>query len=171
MYMCVLLIAMRQVFHCFSPARELPSQLQLFDGHVTFTRFSLVCPACPADKRTFYQHNLLKYMTEKRTEAGHTEPLPEGNEPRDPTAEPRLKTPVKQTIYWMFDELDVAPMDRKLSRAEVGSFMNDTKLNVHPRACAESQWSYCDYNNDNYISLSEWCWCTGLDPSKCVVIN
>ena len=149
----------------------MPSGFALFDDHVLFSVLLVIRSACPADKRTFYQHNLLKYMTEKRTEAGHTEPLPEGNEPRDPTAEPRLKTPVKQTIYWMFDELDVAPMDRKLSRAEVGSFMNDTTLNVHPRACAESQWSYCDYNNDNYISLSEWCWCTGLDPSKCVVIK
>ncbi|XP_065186451.1 uncharacterized protein LOC135817249 isoform X3 [Sycon ciliatum] len=122
-------------------------------------------PTCPADKRTFYQHNLLNYMTMKRTEAGHTEPLPESDEPRDPTAEPRLKTPAKQTIYWMFDELDVAPMDRKLSRAEVGVFMNNTVRNVHPRACAESQWNYCDYNDDGSISLSEWCWCTGLDPT------
>ena len=122
--------------------------------------------ACPAEKRSFYQFNLLQYMTARRTEAGHTEPLPESDAPHDPTAEPRLNTPVKQTIYWMFDEMDVAPMDRKLSRSEVASFLNDTTVNVHPRACAESQWSYCDYNSDGYIGLSEWCWCTGLDPSK-----
>ena len=105
-------------------------------------------------------------MTAKRTEAGHTEPLPESDEPRHPTAEPRLKTPAKQTVYWMFDELDVAPMDRKLSRSEAAGFFGDTTLNVHPRACAESQWSFCDSNDDGYISLSEWCSCTGLDPSK-----
>jgi len=122
--------------------------------------------ACPAQSRSFYQHNLLAYMTNKRNEAGHVEPSPETDTPHDPTAEPRLKTPTKQTIYWMFDELDVAPMDRKLSRAEVSDFMNDTVRNVHPRACAETQWQHCDYNEDGYISLSEWCWCNGLDPSK-----
>ena len=128
--------------------------------------FLFVITACPAEKRSFYQFNLLQYMTARRTEAGHSEPLPESDAPQDPTAEPRLNTPVKQTIYWMFDEMDVAPMDRKLSRSEVASFLNDTTVNVHPRACAESQWSYCDYNSDGYIGLSEWCWCTGLDPSK-----
>ena len=126
----------------------------------------MCCVACPAEKRTFFQHNLLQYMTQARNDAGHVEPLPESDEPRDPTAEPRLKTPAKQTIYWMFDELDVAPMDRKLSRSEAGAFFGDAALNVHPRACAESQWDYCDYNEDGSISLSEWCWCTGLDPSK-----
>lgn len=102
----------------------------------------------------------------KRAEAGHVEPSPSTGELSDPSAEPRMNTPAKITIYWMFDELDVAPMDRKLSRAEVGAFMNETVRNVHPRACAESQWTYCDYDDDDYISLSEWCWCNGLDNRK-----
>ena len=121
---------------------------------------------CSQDSRRLYQERFLALMTGMRNEAGHSEPLPEGDEPQDPTAEPRLKTPAKQTIYWMFDEMDVAPMDRQLSRSEAARLLSMATESIRPQACAESQWSYCDYNSDNYISLSEWCWCTGLDPSK-----
>ena len=105
-------------------------------------------------------------MTKKRQEAGHVEPSPEPEATRDPTAEPRLRTPEKQTIYWMFDTLDVSPSDRRLSRQEAGQFFSEAILEVSPRACAEDHWSRCDYNSDGYISLSEWCWCSGLDPGQ-----
>ena len=107
-------------------------------------------------------------MSQKRDEAGHVEPSAEPEGTVDPSAEPRLKTPAKQTIYWMFDELDVAPMDRQLSVSEAGDFFHSAEREVGPRACAMSHWDRCDYNRDGSISLSEWCWCTGLDPSKVV---
>ena len=118
---------------------------------------------CPAENRKFYQNNLLRFITTKRRQAGHVEPSPEPGATRDPTAEPRLKTPEKQTIYWMFDQLDVSPHDRRLSHEEADAFFAETVQVVSTRACAEDQWSYCDYNKDDHISLEEWCWCTGLD--------
>ena len=121
---------------------------------------------CSPSKERYFQANLLKFMTKKREEAGHVEPTSEPEGPVDPTAEPRLKTPAKQTIYWMFDELDVSPMNRELSRSEAESFFSEVEREVGPRACAVSHWEKCDYNRDGSISLSEWCWCTGLDPSK-----
>ena len=105
-------------------------------------------------------------MTDKRTQSGHVEPEPEIGTTRDPMAEPRLRTPEKQTIYWMFDELDVSPSNRVLSTSELSRFEEEVKLSVGPRACAESFVSYCDYNKDGVISLGEWCWCNGLDNSK-----
>ena len=128
--------------------------------------FLCFCTVCPADKRKYYQANLLRFISNKRTESGHVEPSAEPGATRDPTAEPRLKTPAKIAIYWMFDELDVSPNDRRLSREEAKNFLAETSREVAPRACADDQWSYCDYNNDDFISLSEWCWCTGLDPSE-----
>ena len=129
----------------------------------------LSCIACPADKRQFFQHRMLQFIEKKRTEA-RVEPEPErssdSEESRDPAAEPRLKTPAKVAIYWMFDELDVSPMDRQLSSEEMSSFLTEVQREVDPRACAESMKSYCDYNEDGMISLSEWCWCSGLDNSK-----
>ena len=122
--------------------------------------------ACPAAKVKYFQHNLVEFMSRKRSEAGHEEPSAEPSATRDPTAEPRLNTPAKQTIYWMFDELDVNPMDRRLSKSEAGSFFEEAIREVSPRACAEDQWSRCDYNKDGFISLSEWCWCSGLDPCE-----
>ena len=122
--------------------------------------------ACPAEKVKYFQRNLVNFMSMKRQEAGHVEPSAEPHATRDPTAEPRLKTPEKQTIYWMFDQLDVSPLDRRLSHKEVQSFITEASLEVAPRACAESLWSRCDYNNDSYISLGEWCWCSGLDPGE-----
>ena len=123
-------------------------------------------PACPASKVSYFQHNLVEFMSKKRKEAGHVEPSAEPGATRDPTAEPRLKTPAKISIYWMFDQLDVSPNDRRLSRQESESFFAEAIDEVSPRACAEDHWSRCDYNGDNYISLSEWCWCSGLDPGK-----
>ena len=112
---------------------------------------------------------MLQFIEKKRTEA-RVEPEPErssdSEESRDPAAEPRLKTPAKVAIYWMFDELDVSPMDRQLSSEEMSSFLTEVQREVDPRACAESMKSYCDYNEDGMISLSEWCWCSGLDNSK-----
>ena len=104
----------------------------------------------------------------KRAEAQVT-PEPESasdGEERDPAVEPRLNTPAKVAIYWMFDELDVSPMDRQLSESETSSFLSEVVREVGPRACAESLKSYCDYNEDGMISLSEWCWCSGLDSGK-----
>lgn len=102
-----------------------------------------------------------------RQEAGHVEPSPEEpNQVTDPQAEPRLTTPAKVAIYWMFDELDVSPMDRTLSHSEADAFFSIMQRSVGPRACALEHWSRCDYNNNGNISLMEWCWCTGLDPGK-----
>ena len=148
------------------------AQVFLIYFHSYFFCFACVLGAvegpgnCTAAARRIYQQRFLALGTRARAEAGHSEPLPESDEPRDPTAEPRLKTPVKQTIYWMFDEMDVAPMDRKLSRSEAASMLNLAASAIQPAGCAQTQWAYCDYNSDDYISLSEWCWCTGLDSSK-----
>ena len=109
---------------------------------------------------------MLKYMTSLKQAAGHVEPSPEPDATRDPQSEPRLSTPAKQTIYWMFDELDVAPNDRRLTTSELKDFTENVKRSVGPRACAESLVSYCDYNKDGNISLGEWCWCNGLDNSE-----
>ena len=137
---------------------------------LSFVRDNCCCfclhPACPASKVSYFQHNLVEFMSKKRKEAGHVEPSAEPGATRDPTAEPRLKTPAKISIYWMFDQLDVSPNDRRLSRQESESFFAEAIDEVSPRACAEDHWSRCDYNGDNYISLSEWCWCSGLDPGK-----
>jgi len=127
----------------------------------------VVFTVCPAEKRQVFQARMLRFMNAKKTEAGHVEPTGEPETTRDPRAEPRLSSPVKVTIYWMFDELDVAPMDRRLSSSEVSSFTEEVKQTVGPRACADSLISYCDYNSDGFISLGEWCWCNGLDNSKC----
>ena len=124
-------------------------------------------PVCPAEKRKYFQSQMLKFMTTKRDEAGHVEPSPEAETTRDPRSEPRLSTPAKQTIYWMFDELDVSPNDRRLSTSELSGFTEEVKRSVGPRACADTLVSYCDYNRDGFISLGEWCWCNGLDNSKC----
>lgn len=108
-----------------------------------------------------------------RNEAGHVEPTSDGQDEYvvDPRAEPRLRTPAKVAIYWMFDELDVAPMDRMLSQAEAGSFFSEISRDVGPRACAESHWQRCDYNHNGTISLFEWCWCGGLDVGKFSAID
>ena len=127
--------------------------------------FSLCTVACPADKRQYFQHRMLKFIEGKRTAAGVT-PEPESTAEPDPTAEPRLKTPAKMAIYWMFDELDVSPMDRQLSSTETASFLSEVIREVDPRACAETMKEYCDYNDDNMISLTEWCWCNGLDNGE-----
>ena len=121
--------------------------------------------ACPVEKRRNFQQRMLEFINKKRALAAPV-PETEPNAVQDPSAEPRLNTPAKEAIYWMFDELDVAPMDRQLSSSELSSFQSEVKCRVAPRACAESMTSYCDYNTDGYISLTEWCWCSGLDNSK-----
>lgn len=133
-------------------------------SHFSFFFFFCIA-ACPIEKRRNFQQRMLEFINKKRAVAN---PAPEAEPtgPRDPAAEPRLNTPAKVAIYWMFDELDVSPQDRKLSSQELSGFMMEIKCTVAPRACAESLTSYCDYNNDGYVSLSEWCWCSGLDNSK-----
>lgn len=125
--------------------------------------------ACPAEKRSYFQSRLLDFMSDKREHSGHVEPAPAIGTTHAPMAEPRLRTPAKQTIYWMFDELDVSPSNRVLSASELSQFEDEMEMSVGPRACAESFLSYCDYNNDGVISLGEWCWCNGLDNSKCLL--
>lgn len=126
-----------------------------------------VCASvCSADQRKYFQQNVLKFFTEKRTEAGHVEPTAEPGVSRSPAAEPRLETPAKQTIYWMFDELDQQPADRELAPNEVHTLFSELSREVGPRACADDMWRYCDYSDDGHISLSEWCWCTGQDPGQ-----
>ena len=125
---------------------------------------------CTPQKERYFQEKLLEYIEAKRVEAGHVEPTPVGNQDVvAPQAEPRIRTPSKIAIYWMFDQLDVSPMDRLLTHSEADSFFTEISREVGPRACSTIHWERCDYNHNTTISLAEWCWCNGLDPGKCVM--
>ena len=62
--------------------------------------------------------------------------------------------------------MDVAPHDDYLTRAETAAFMTKVKTRVEPFGCSLNYFTYCDRNSDDRISLSEWCFCHGLDNSK-----
>ena len=126
----------------------------------------LAATVCTPDKRTYFNRNLLDYFR-----AWHSrDPAlnrPEGASPYpEPSAEPRISTPAKELVYWAFDKMDVAPYDRQLQPNEVAPFESAMTTGVSPRACANNFLEFCDANEDDRISLHEWCDCTGYEPPQ-----
>eukprot|EP00117_Sycon_ciliatum_P036387 scpid49483/ scgid27402/ Chymotrypsin-elastase inhibitor ixodidin len=138
------------------------------DHHVSLSEWCYCTgldSVCTPEKRTMFNEKILDHIKDLKAEkeqAEGSQPEPERN-PNVPTAEPRLDSPAKELVYWMFDELDVAPYDRHLSQKETWRFVEGLETNVTQRACGSSLLEHCDCNNDQRIGLNEWCWCLGLD--------
>ncbi|XP_062502729.1 uncharacterized protein LOC134179790 [Corticium candelabrum] len=125
---------------------------------------------CPAGNRRRFNSNILEYM--KLQKEGSNVPMtvpPFEGEP-EPESEPSIKTPLKALVYWQWDRLDISPHDDYLTKSEVKTYMKDVRLTVEPFGCGLDYFKYCDRNSDDKISLSEWCYCHGLD-NKCPVDN
>ena len=73
-----------------------------------------------------------------------------------------LDTPEKRVIEWKFSELDTKK-DNKLRRREVRPLKRMIKKLVKPKACAKTFDQYCDLDQDNTITRSEWSVCLGVD--------
>jgi hypothetical protein len=125
--------------------------------------------SCPADNRKRFNNNILEYIRKtKEGMTGHVTVPPFEGEPQ-PEAEPRLKAPEKIMIYWQWDRLDISPHDDYLTRTETNSYMAVVRTNIEPLECGLNYFEHCDRNTDDRISLSEWCFCHGLDntcPAK-----
>lgn len=119
---------------------------------------------CTPEKRTYFNQHLLEFLEEWRSEDPSLPTHPPSGALPEPSAEPKINTPEKGLVYWAFDKLDSAPYDRVLGKNELAPFLAVIQREVGPRACAESFLRHCDYNNDSYIGLLEWCHCTGFEP-------
>ena len=120
---------------------------------------------CPAVRRADFNKKILEFIRIKKDGSSPDLTVPPFHgEPR-PEPEQLLKTPEKRLVYWMWDRLDVLPHDDFITQKEFQSYETETKI-ITPFACSNSYFSYCDRNDDSKISLSEWCFCHGLDNSE-----
>ena len=66
----------------------------------------------------------------------------------------------------MWDMLDIGPHDDYLTWQEVQEYLDEVRQVVEPFGCGISYWHHLDINYDGRISLKEWCYGHGLDPSQ-----